>query len=95
LPELATYLQDTAPGRPADDSAELISEIQTAVDRMRLDYRSAFVMFHEQGQSYEDIAEAMAKPVGTVKTWLHRARLEVLEHLRRRGMVSEVHHELP
>ena len=27
------------------------------------------------------------KPVGTVKTWLRRARIEVLNHLRRRGMV--------
>jgi hypothetical protein len=30
-----------------------------------------------------------------VKTWLHRARLEVLDRLKRRGMVSEVEHELP
>jgi DNA-directed RNA polymerase specialized sigma24 family protein len=44
---------------------------------------------------YEEIAEAMDKPIGTVKTWLHRARLEVLDRLRRRGMVSEVEHELP
>ena len=37
----------------------------------------------------------MEKPVGTVKTWLHRARLEILDRLRRRGMISEVEHELP
>jgi hypothetical protein len=29
----------------------------------------------------------MDRPVGTIKTWLHRARLEILERLRRRGMV--------
>jgi RNA polymerase sigma-70 factor (ECF subfamily) len=46
-----------------------------------------FVLFHEQGQLYEDIAAALGRPVGTIKTWLHRARLEVLERLRRRGMV--------
>ena len=94
-PELAPYLQDTAPARAGDDSAELAAEIQAAVAELRLDYRTAFVLYHEQGQPYEDIAEAMEKPVGTIKTWLHRARLEVLEHLRRRGMVSEVRHELP
>ncbi len=54
-----------------------------------------FVLFHEQGYAYEDIAAALQRPVGTIKTWLHRARLEVLERLRRRGMVSEVGHELP
>jgi DNA-directed RNA polymerase specialized sigma24 family protein len=54
---------------------------------LRPDYRTVFVLFHEQGQAYEEIAEALDRPVGTVKTWLHRARLEVLERLQRRGMV--------
>src|SRR6476660_581584 len=89
-PELADYLQDTAPARPEDDSAELAREIQAALDELRWEYRSVFVLFHEQGQPYEEIAEALDKPVGTIKTWLHRARMEVLERLRRRGMVSEL-----
>jgi len=94
-PEPVDYLQDTAPGRPADDSTELANEIQAALSDLRLEYRTVFVLFHEQGQPYEDIAAALERPVGTVKTWLHRARLEVLERLRRRGMISEVGHELP
>jgi RNA polymerase sigma factor (sigma-70 family) len=94
-PEPVDYLQDTAPGRPADDSAELVSEIQAAVADLRPDYQTVFVLFHEQGLPYEDIADALQRPVGTIKTWLHRARLEVLERLRRRGMVPEVGHELP
>jgi RNA polymerase sigma factor (sigma-70 family) len=89
-PELADYLQDTAASPPADDSAELLHEIQSALDALRPDYRSVFVLFHEHGQPYEDIAEALERPVGTIKTWLHRARTEVLEHLRRRGMVAEL-----
>ncbi len=89
-PELADYLQDTAVSPPADDSAELVQEIQSALDGLRPDYRSVFVLFHEHGQPYEEIAEALDRPVGTIKTWLHRARLEVLEHLRRRGMVAEL-----
>lgn len=86
-PELVDYLQDTLPGPPRDDCGELIQEIQMAVAALRLEYRTAFVLFHEQGQAYEDIARAMHRPVGTIKTWLHRARLEILERLRRRGMV--------
>jgi hypothetical protein len=31
----------------------------------------------------------MARPVGTIKTWLRRARLEILQHLRLRGMIAE------
>jgi RNA polymerase sigma-70 factor (ECF subfamily) len=89
-PELADYLQETAASPPADDSAELVSEIQLALSELRWEYRSVFVLFHEQGQPYEEIAEALDHPVGTIKTWLHRARLEVLERLRRRGMVPEL-----
>lgn len=88
-PELVDYLQDTQPGPPADDSVELVREIHNAVAELRLEYRTAFVLFHEQGQPYEDIARAMDRPVGTIKTWLHRARLEILERLRRRGMVDD------
>jgi RNA polymerase sigma factor (sigma-70 family) len=94
-PELVDHLQDTVASRPTDDVAELASEIQAAVSELRVEYQSVFVLFHEQGQPYEDIASALGRPVGTIKTWLHRARLEVLERLRRRGMISEVEHELP
>ena len=87
-PELADYLQDVVASQPADDSAELLAEIREALDELRLEYRTVFVLFHEQGQPYETIAETLDRPIGTIKTWLHRARLEILERLRRRGMVD-------
>ncbi len=94
-PELVDYLHENVSSKPADDSIELTREISAAVRELRWEYRSVFVMFHERGLPYEDIAEAIEKPVGTVKTWLHRARLEGLERLRQRGMITEVEHELP
>lgn len=93
-PESVDYLHETAASPPADDSAELRREIEAALAELRDDYRLVFTLFHEQGLPYEAIADAVDKPVGTVKTWLHRARLEVLERLRKRGMVSEVKHEV-
>lgn len=94
-PEPVDYLHETLSSKPADDSTELVREIDAAVRELRWEYRTVFAMFHERGLPYEDIAEAMEKPVGTVKTWLHRARLEVMERLRLRGMITEVEHELP
>ena len=88
-PEPVDYLQDTVAGPAADDSAELLQEIRAALAELRLEYRTVFVLFHEQGQPYEEIALALDRPVGTIKTWLHRARLEILERLRRRGMVAD------
>lgn len=67
---------------------ELQLEIRRALDSVRPEYQEVFVLFHEQGWAYEDIAAAMDRPVGTIKTWLHRVRLEVLERLRARGMVE-------
>jgi RNA polymerase sigma-70 factor (ECF subfamily) len=88
-PEVVDYLQDTATAPASDDSGELLAEIQAALLDLRVDYRTVFVLFHEQGQPYEDIALALDRPVGTIKTWLHRARLEILERLRRRGMIQQ------
>jgi RNA polymerase sigma factor (sigma-70 family) len=94
-PELVDYLHETVAQPDDDDTAELVREIQSAVGELRREYRSVFVLFHDRGLPYEDIAQALKKPVGTIKTWLHRARLEVLDRLRKRGMISEVGHELP
>jgi RNA polymerase sigma factor (sigma-70 family) len=94
-PEPVDYLHETASRQAVDDGSELAREIQTALLELRWEYRTVFAMFHEGGLPYEEIAEAIEKPIGTVKTWLHRARLELLDRLRRRGMISEVEHELP
>jgi len=94
-PELVDYLHETAARDVTDNSSELSREIDLAVQDLRMEYRSVFVLFHERGLPYDEIAQALRKPVGTIKTWLHRARLEVLDRLRKRGMISEVGHELP
>jgi RNA polymerase sigma-70 factor (ECF subfamily) len=88
-PALADYLDETSDCKPTDDSAEMVREIRAAVDALRDEYREVFVLFHEHGRAYEEIAEVVGRPVGTVKTWLHRARLEVLDRLRGRGLVPD------
>lgn len=93
-PESVSYLHDVVADKPTDDVDELAAEIQKAVSRMREEYRTVFALFHDQGLAYEDIAAAIDRPIGTVKTWLRRARLEVLDQLKQRGMISEVEHEL-
>ena len=62
-------------------------EIRAALAELRPEFREVFTLYHEQGQSYEEMALALDRPIGTVKTWLHRARIEVLERLQERGMV--------
>ena len=86
-PELVDYLQETAGKETPDDAGELVGEIQRSLQSLRPEFRSVFVMFHEQGMSYEEIAGVHERPVGPIKTWLHRTRMEVLDYLRKRGMV--------
>jgi RNA polymerase sigma factor (sigma-70 family) len=79
--------EDTPDRRPGvTDPDDLAGELERALSSLRPEYRSVFALYHEQGLAYEDIALALDRPVGTVKTWLHRARAEMAEILSRRGV---------
>jgi|SRR5947209_10486400 RNA polymerase sigma-70 factor (ECF subfamily) len=68
------------------DPDDLAGELERAIDRLRPEYREVFVLFHEQSLPYEEISLVVGRPVGTIKTWLHRARAELAQHLSRRGV---------
>lgn len=50
------------------------SEVQAAMGRLPPLLRMAIVLRHQEGLSYEEVAHAMELPLGTVKTYLFRAR---------------------
>ena len=60
---------------------ELGLQIETAIGRLRPEYRTVILLRHVEGHSYDEIAEIMELPLGTVKTYLHRARNELKERL--------------
>ncbi|HET7458077.1 MAG TPA: sigma-70 family RNA polymerase sigma factor [Gemmatimonadaceae bacterium] len=67
------------------ESRELGSAIEQAIARLRPEYRSCIMLRHVEGRSYEEIAATLDLPLGTVKTYIHRARHELrraLEHLK-------------
>jgi RNA polymerase sigma-70 factor (ECF subfamily) len=68
------------------DPDDLAGELARALDLLRPEYRMVFALFHEQNLAYEEIGQALGRPVGTIKTWLHRARAELADHLSRRGV---------
>jgi len=72
---------------PLDELAarELGSIIELAIAQLRPEYRNCIMLRHVEGRSYEEIAATLDLPLGTVKTYIHRARhqlREALEHLR-------------
>ncbi len=63
------------------EARELGAEIEVAIGRLRPEYRTAILLRHVEGNAYEEIAEIMGVPLGTVKTYIHRARGELRESL--------------
>lgn len=59
------------------ENQELGSLIENAIAGLRPEYRTAVLLRHVEGYSYEEIAEVMGVPLGTVKTFIHRARNEL------------------
>jgi RNA polymerase sigma-70 factor (ECF subfamily) len=63
------------------DEAALAVDIQRALLRVPEEFRVVLVMHDVQGTPYEDIAEALGAPVGTVKSRLHRGRVALAKAL--------------
>ena len=89
---------DPAIDAPAPDTrlgtVDLAEELQIALDTLRDEYRTCFILFHQQELSITEVAEIMGCPEGTVKTWLHRARRDLAELLVERGVVTKDGYEL-
>jgi len=63
------------------ESRELGAAIEAAIARLRPEYRACIILRHVEDYSYDEIAEIVKLPLGTVKTYIHRARQELREHL--------------
>lgn len=67
------------------EAREIGSAIEMAIAQLRPEYRSCILLRHVEGRSYEEIASTLDLPLGTVKTYIHRARHELrglLAHLK-------------
>lgn len=53
---------------------EIIDTIKTAIDKLPEEMRTAIMLREFEGLSYEEIAQAMDCPVGTVRSRIFRAR---------------------
>jgi RNA polymerase sigma-70 factor, ECF subfamily len=74
---------DTKAATPAviAERTALAAALQTAIGRLRPDYREVVTLRYERELDYDEIAEITGLPMGTVKSSLHRARKELAEHL--------------
>jgi RNA polymerase sigma-70 factor (ECF subfamily) len=89
-PRATEYLTDVADSRRPDHDRELADELELAMEDLRPDYRLVVIMYHDQELPYAEISAAIGRPIGTVKTWLHRARAEMARRLARRSILCGV-----
>jgi RNA polymerase sigma-70 factor (ECF subfamily) len=84
--------QTTDPAEPPDPSevnrpehametAEEEKRIHDALGRLSAEHRTVLIMKDMEGQKYEDMAEILQVPIGTIRSRLHRARLELRDIL--------------
>jgi RNA polymerase sigma-70 factor (ECF subfamily) len=66
-----------SPGLDPEDAylgAEFADRVSAAIDELPDKYREAIILRHAAELSYDEIAEALELPLGTVKTRIFRAR---------------------
>src|SRR5580698_9916044 len=61
-----------------EEQLQLLSDVE----------RTVLVLYHQEERSYEQIAEALQLPIGTVRTHLHRGRKKLREGIERQQAVE-------
>ncbi|MCZ2342292.1 MAG: sigma-70 family RNA polymerase sigma factor [Bacteroidales bacterium] len=73
---------DSQPGSALERSEEEFA-LQRALHRLSPEHRTVLVLNDIEGMKYEEIAKIVNVPVGTIRSRIHRARLELRELLMR------------
>jgi RNA polymerase sigma-70 factor, ECF subfamily len=95
MPVLGVDLAETSASSecwPSAAANQLQEELGLVLQEIPARWSRAFQLFHEHELSYAEIAELLSVPVGTVKTWVHRARREIVAKLQRREVIFEGPH---
>jgi RNA polymerase sigma-70 factor, ECF subfamily len=79
--------EESRPGH-ALEQAEEGRKIREALGRLSPEHRAVLVMKDMEGQKYETMAEILQVPIGTIRSRLHRARLELRELLEKSEKVE-------
>jgi RNA polymerase sigma-70 factor (ECF subfamily) len=79
--------EESRPGH-ALEQAEQGRRIREALARLSPEHRAVLVMKDMEGQKYETMAEILQVPIGTIRSRLHRARLELREVLEKSEKVE-------
>jgi RNA polymerase sigma-70 factor (ECF subfamily) len=74
--------EQSRPGH-ALEQAEQEQRVQRALQKLSPEHRAVLILKDMEGQKYETMAEVLQVPIGTIRSRLHRARLELRELLEK------------
>lgn len=75
-------INEAAMENKTQENWEINERVQKAINKLPDHYRAAVVLRHIQNLNYEESAQVLNLPVGTVKTRVHRARKILYEELK-------------
>ena len=79
-------LEDPTAGPEEEaEQSELARRLEALVMELPPDSRAAILLRHQHDLPYEEIAQALGAPLGTIKARIHRARLMLKEKLLAQG----------
>lgn len=79
----AQHIPDARPSPDANmESNEQIAEVMAAIGALRQNAREAMLLHYVEGYSIDQVSNALGQPSGTIKSLLHRARIQVRDHLQ-------------
>ena len=73
-------------GTMAVGHEEPFSETTAALEKLPESYRTPLVLRHMDDLSYEEIAEVLGQPLGSIKSKIHRGRRMLQERLTAEGL---------
>lgn len=86
-PAVGERLADTRTEAPdaAVQRTTLAQAVDAAIDRLRPEYRQVLVLRYQEELEYDEISRVLELPLGTVKTFIHRARRALADALADAG----------
>ncbi|MEM7298883.1 MAG: sigma-70 family RNA polymerase sigma factor [Bacteroidota bacterium] len=71
------------------ENNDMKSFILRMVDQLPLNYKTVLTLFYLDGFSYPEIVEVTGMPEGTVKNYIHRARLKLRKIVEQQALREE------
>jgi RNA polymerase sigma factor (sigma-70 family) len=81
LPLDDTMTQMIIDGRPLPERTNIYAELHEAVDRLPDKQRAVVTLHYFEGKRYEEIAKELGSSIGSIKSWMNRAKKQLKELL--------------